>query len=378
MNRWSSNSYKKNGLKEGFKPEYLDALVRSGKGIQRHHNPVIFTLAHLARCTDTQYRDLHEFVSRKNYESEKSHYRTFTIKKRNGGRRWIHAPHPVLKIVQSWIARNILSAKSVHSSSMAYRGDCSIVDNASVHCESDWLLKLDISNFFHSISERQVYHVFKEMGYSSLLSFELARLCTKVDTWRKGNKWLNKTNPYTIKEYWVKNVGSLPQGAPTSPALSNIICQPLDETLYSLADECGATYTRYADDLTFSFIDSSRSKVLAFKRRVERELLKCGFNLNTKKTRIVPPGARKVVTGLIVNGKSPAIPRQLRDKIKADLYYCKKFGVENHCKKNKYKSIVGFANHMNGMISYVHSVNPQMAHKYWVDFKKLDLPTLIL
>jgi len=377
MNRWNSNTYQKKGLTQGFEPKYLKNLVRAGKKIQSIHKPVIFTLAHLATVSDTQYADLHKFVSRKKLGDE-HHYRTFTIKKRSGGVRWICAPHPILKVVQSWIARNILSEGEIHVSATAYRSDSSIVDNASVHCDANWLLKLDISNFFDNISEKQVYSVFKGMNYSSLLSFELARLCTKITPGRKGTKWENNRRDYVVEEYLHQNIGCLPQGAPTSPALSNIICRPLDEKLETLANLFDASYTRYADDFTFSFMDSSRNEILLFKKKVALELVKFGFELNNKKTRIIPPGARKLVTGLIVNGDKPTIPRELKDKIKADLYYCKKFGVVNHCEINEYKSIIGFANHIKGMISYIHSVDPVLAKKYWIDFEKLNLPTLVL
>ncbi|WP_019029145.1 reverse transcriptase family protein [Colwellia piezophila] len=379
MNRWNPNIYHRNGVDKGFEPDYLLTLVQSGKAINSKHKPVIFTLSHLANVTDTQYSTLHEFVSRKGYFSNiEPHYRTFSIKKRTGGHRTIHAPHPVLKKVQSWIARNILADADVHEAAKAYKRGESIVDNALPHCESEWLLKLDICDFFHNCSERQVYYVFKYMNYSSLLSFELARLCTKIDDKRPLRRWNNTNKQYKIEEYGSFRVGSLPQGAPTSPALSNLICEKLDEILFMLSLKYSACYTRYADDLTFSFNNSSRAKVLGFKCQVSNELKKFGFEINKKKTRIIPPGARKIVTGLNVNGNKPSLTRELRDKIKADLYYCKKYGVVNHCEKNKYNSIVGFSNHMNGMISFVYSVNPSLAEKYKKQYEELDLPSLVL
>jgi len=284
----------------------------------------------------------------------------------------------VLKIVQSWIARNILSCANVHDSAKAYKAGESIVDNALPHCGAEWLLKLDICDFFNHCSERQVYYVYKRMNYPSLLSLELARLCTKVDVGRPGRRWSNTDKSYSVEEYKSFRVGSLPQGAPTSPALSNLIFERLDEILFALSLGNSGCYTRYADDLTFSFNGSSRSKILEFKRKVSNELKKSGFEINIKKTRIIPPGARKVVTGLNVNGSCPALTRELRDKIKADLYYCKKYGVVNHCEKNKYKSILGFSNHMSGMISFVYSVNPSLAAKYKEQYDELNLPVLMV
>lgn len=379
MNRWNPNLYHKKGLKKGFRPEYLETLIRSGKNISSQKKPVIFTLAHLADCTDTQYSDLHAFVSRKDYHSKDNpHYRIFSIKKRGGGSRPIHAPHKVLKIVQSWIARNILSDAASHESAKAYKTGESIVDNASAHCGAEWLLKLDIRNFFHNISERQVYRVFRSMNYPALLSFEMARICTQIDCVSSEKRWKSGKGNYKIVEYSSTVVGCLPQGAPTSPMLSNLVCKDLDEVLFSMSSEHSSTYTRYADDLTFSFSNVSRSDIISFKRKVSNVLKQYGFEINREKTRLVPPGARKIVTGLLINSDKPAISRELKDKIKAELYYCHKYGVANHCKKNKYKSIIGFANHMNGLISFVNSVEPILADRYRREFEKLMLPRLTL
>lgn len=379
MNRWIPNTYHRNGLIQGYDKTYLKNLVQTGNIISATHHPVIFTLGHLSKCTNTQYDDLHSFVSRKDYLSEiEPHYRTFNIKKRTGGYRNIHVPHPVLRIVQSWIARNILRQVDVHDCAKAYKVGESIYDNALPHCGAQWLLKLDIKDFFSNISERQVYYVFRKMNYPALLSLEMAKLCTKVDHLRVGKRWSNTEKNYAVKEYLFDKVGSLPQGAPTSPALSNIVFKELDELLFMLSLNHEACYTRYADDLTFSFHSSSRAEIIAFKRLVSKELLKFGFNINPKKTRIVPPGARKIVTGLIVNTHKPSIPKEIRDKVKADLYYCEKYGVINHCVKNNYKSIIGFSNHISGMISFIYSIDPVQGGKFKKVYDKLNLPLFVL
>lgn len=379
MKRWIPNTYHRNGLQQGYDKTYLKKLVLTGKKINSAHYPVIFTLGHLSKCTNTKYEDLHGFVTRKEYFSDSEpHYRTFFIKKRTGGFREINVPHPVLKITQSWIARNILNQADVHDCAKAYKYGESIYDNAYPHCGANWILKLDIKDFFSSISERQIYYVFRGMNYPALLSLEMAKLCTKLDGLRPEKRWSNSEKKYGVKEYSFDQVGSLPQGAPTSPALSNLVFKELDELLFLLSLDHEACYTRYADDLTFSFNSSSREKLIEFKRLVSYELKKSGFNINPKKTRIVPPGARKVVTGLIVNEHKPSVPRDIRDKVKADLYYCKKFGVVNHCKKNKYKSIIGFANHLSGMISFIYSIDPILGSKYKEMYDTLKLPVLVL
>ncbi len=385
MTQWDPNLFHRKGLRNAYNVDYLKSLITVGKLIKIKNKPVIFTLAHLAAHTDTYYKDLHYFVSRHDFDishqcaksENKYHYKSFFITKRSGGKREINVPHPILSIAQSWIARNVLKAVPIHESATAYKVKSSIVKNAEIHCNCKWLLKLDLNDFFHNISEKQVFHVFKALGYPRLVSLEMARLCTMVKP-RTGKKWINNNRNYSIVDYSCEYIGCLPQGAPTSPALSNVVCFKLDEIISTLALDYNCCYTRYADDLTFSFVKANRNTILEFKNKVSHELIKYGFSINAKKTRIIPPGARKIVTGLVVNGVSPTIPRELRDKVKADLYYAKKFGVANHCKKNKYKSIIGFSNHMFGMISFIRSVDPNLANKYLLLYEELDLPILLV
>ena len=375
MEQWSPNPYLKNGLSNGFNPEYLHGLVRCGKRIKSKHKPVIFTLGHLANRTNIQTSELYTLVSRHELPQGTPPYRTSFIKKRKGGSREINAPCTVLRIVQDWINRNILQNLPVHESATAFNRNGSIVKNAKPHCQADWLLKMDIEDFFGNINEKQVFKLFRSLRYAPLLSFEMARLCTFITESSKSN---NTNKNYKITNYSSPSLGVLPQGAPTSPALSNLVCIELDKKINSLCLSEGVTYTRYADDLTFSFVGTNRDSIVEFKGKIERVLVKHGFQSNKKKMKIVPPGARKIVTGLIVNGAQPTIPRDVRDKIRSDLYYCRVNGIHEHCKANKYKSIVGFINHMSGMIAFVNSVDKNLADKYWNEFNKLDMPNLLL
>lgn len=370
MNRWNPTLYLKEGLSKNYNEDYLNKLIAIGRTIQLTNIPVIFSLSHLANLSSTRYSDLHSFVSRSTTKKDFP-YKNFTISKRAGGKRWISIPAPALMATQRWITRNILNNVPPHEVAFAYAKGRRIKRHAEKHCAADWILKVDIKDFFSNISERQVYSVFQSLGYPKLLAFEMARLCTRETPRRKGKRWNNQLEDNESNNYPSRTVGSLPQGAPTSPALSNLVCAEMDKQLERLALQVGAAYSRYADDLCFSFSNATRAKIFEAKRGISKILYANGFRENSKKTRIIPPGARKIVTGLLVNGETPSIPKEIRDKIRMHLYYSQKLGIPQHCMNRGFRSIVGFRNHLYGLIRYVCSINAQQGQKLLAQFSAL-------
>lgn len=371
MTQWNPNSFRKEGNAKGYAPEYLRALVVQGEKTVAEGVPVVFSLAHLANLSRTLYADLHGFVSRVGIERKDFPYKNFPIAKRTGGKRWISIPVPSLMAVQQWINQNILNRVVPHSAAFAYVPKRKLIDHAQRHCDSAWLIKVDIRDFFSNISERQVFDVFLNLGYPKLLSFEMARLCTRVTPKRKGARWAYATGANAISDYDSKFVGSLPQGAPTSPALSNLVCVDLDKELTHLAITKSATYSRYADDLCFSLVEGSRQVAFDLKREVSKVLWRHGFSENAKKTRVVPPGARKVLTGLNVNATVPTVPKVVRDLVRMHLHYAKKRGIPEHCKERGFRSVVGFKNHLLGLIGYVASVDAKHGVDFYLQFNGL-------
>lgn len=367
MNRWNPAHYLREGESKGFNGAYLSNLIQTGRKIQTLNIPVIFSLSHLAHLSDTRYLDLHAFVSR----THSPPYRNFTISKRSGGKRWISVPAPALMAVQSWIAQNILNNVKPHNAAFAYVKDRKVLTHAEKHCAADWILKVDIKDFFSNISERQIYKVFESLGYPHLLAFEMARLCTRETPRRKGKRWVNRLVIDQPNNYFSTTVGSLPQGAPTSPALSNLVCFEMDAQLEALSLEIGATYSRYADDLCFSFPKTTREEILKAKRNISKILYDHGFQENPKKTKIIPPGARKMVIGLLINSDVPKIPKEIRNKVRMHLYYSEKLGIPSHCKAKGFRSVIGFRNHLYGLIKYISTVNPEQGEKFLVEFNKL-------
>lgn len=371
MTQWNPNLFRKEGLSKGYDSDYLSSLVEQGEKINEKNLPVVFSLAHLANLSHTLYSDLHSFVSRSDLERKDFPYKNFTIAKRTGGKRWISIPTPVLMAVQYWINQNILNRVTPHAAAYAYVPNRKIVQHAQRHCGSAWLIKIDIKDFFGSISERQIFDIFLNLGYPKLLSFEMARLCTRATPKRKGKRWCNNISEHAISSYYSKFVGSLPQGAPTSPALSNLVCIDLDKELTLLATSHKATYSRYADDLCFSLPIGCRKSALNIKKEVSKILRKYGFSDNSKKTRIIPPGARKILTGLNINNDLPRIPKEIRDSVRMHLHYAKKNGIAFHCKERSFRSVIGFKNYLSGVIGYIYSIDLKLGQKFRKEFNSL-------
>lgn len=371
MTRWNPNLFRKEGQAKGYDQNYLNALVVQGESIVANRVPVVFSLAHLANLSRTLYSDLHGFVSRSDIHSKDFPYKNFPIAKRTGGKRWISIPVPPLMAVQQWISQNILNRVVPHTAAFAYVPKRRLLDHAQRHCGATWLVKVDIKDFFSNISERQIFQVFLRLGYPKLLSFEMARLCTRVTPKRLGSKWVNTVGDHSIPDYDCEYVGSLPQGAPTSPALSNLACIDLDRDLTSLAISSSATYSRYADDLCFSLASGSREEAFALKRAISKVLWSHGFSENVKKTRVIPPGARMVVTGLNINAEAPTIPREVRDLVRMHLHYAAKNGIPDHCKERGFRSVVGFKNHLLGLIGYIASVDAKYGAEFYKKFNTL-------
>lgn len=252
-------------------------------------------------------------------------YTHFTINKRNGTPRQIWSPIPRLKFVQRWILENILNNLMTHDAAHGFVRGKSIVTNATVHCNSALLIKLDVKDFFPSVHWRRVKGVFRHAGYPEQIATLLALLCTE------SPRQMVQQNGKTY--YVALSDRALPQGAPTSPALTNIVCLNLDRRLTGLAEKIGLRYSRYADDLTFSLPANSTSIKNAAQPSdhnhligqllgsVHKILQEEGFILNNDKTRVIRMGNQHNVTGMVVNGEGvPRVPRKIKRMLRASLH----------------------------------------------------------
>lgn len=373
---WSPQLYIDNGKKTGLAASVLQAAL---KQIQRSRSnrpplPPILSLGHLAKHVEVDYKVLRQYASRSVTES----YLRFTIAKRSGGVRHIAVPEPELKQVQTWIATEVLSKIAVHPASHAFgRGD-STVRCASVHCGASWLVKIDIADFFGSITEIQVWRAFRSLGYNPLISLEMARICTdRIPNSAKYGlpSWQVHGASYLISAYHENVLGRLPQGAPTSPMLSNIVMRSVDEEIAKIAAQFNVCYTRYSDDMTFS-TTGEFSRAIGHKliQEVAKVLMKRGLFLNRKKSAIIPPGARKVVLGLLVDRQIPALPRDFKDRLRQHLYHLQKHGIDAHAAKREFDSVGGLYRYLQGTINYAKMVDAVFAGKMHMLFERLPWP----
>ena len=231
------------------------------------------------------------------------HYHKVKLPKKGGGYRNLSVPDEVLKSIQRQISEVLLIHMPVSRYAKAYRFGSSTLRNAKHHVGKQVVLKLDILHFFDSIRYSAVKDkAFPEAIYAEPLRILLTTLCYHKD--------------------------ALPQGAPSSPAITNTILYEFDELVGHWCRERNVAYTRYCDDMTFSG-DFDPAEVVRF---VRLELRKMGFLLNEQKTRIQRPGQQQTVTGIVVNEKL-SIPTDYRRKLRQELYYCRKFGIQEHLQK---------------------------------------------
>jgi len=360
MRSWAPNTFRSEGEQQGYPPAYLSALVAEGDRLQAAGVPVIFTLGHLAKLTRVPYVFLDDVVARCS-----DPYRVFRIKKRRGGYRQIVAPDPPLLAVQRWLHENILIKTPAHSAAAAFAIGKDAIRNAQQHCDARWLVKLDVTDFFEAISERQVYRVFQHVGYAPRIAFQLSRICTRLAEGSpkyRRRRWKTK-RPERFRVLRYPLVGHLPQGAPTSPLLSNLVCVELDRELVQLAEANSCTYSRYADDIVFSAADLGRSAGEAIVREASAILGRYGLNRNRQKTLIAGPTGRRVVTGLLVDSSSPRLLHRYKQQILVHLYHARTKGIYDHCVRRNFRSLVGFKHHLDGLIGYAERVEPTFGAK---------------
>jgi len=368
---WRPQQYKRTGLKSGIDPATLNNSLAAGHivySVCPHLTPIL-SLRHLSYLSGVSYRFLRGIVARR----QEDDYKIFRIKKyrspQNNLFRIICVPEPRLMRAQRWINKNILKYGKTHPASVAYSSGCDIYKAAEPHCSCNWLIKLDIISFFESISEIRAYRAFRTLGYQPLVSFEMARICTRLGSLtniRKQSQWWVHNNDYgVISEYLNDRIGHLPQGAPTSPVLSNLAVIDFDKEIQSIADDKGLIYTRYADDLCLSTIDSNFNRAHAGEviSKIYSAMPKFGFSPNRLKTRISPPGSRKVVLGLIVNGEKPKLSRDFRMKLRQHIYYIMhpEIGPSKHAEKRGFVSVWGLRNHVEGLIAHAQSIDELFA-----------------
>ena len=333
-----------NYLGEGVSGGLNDTATDTAR-LSQAQLPVLPDAAALAAAMNIRVSEL-RFLAFSRTVSRTTHYRRFQIPKKTGGFRQISAPMYRLKDAQYWILQHILDKVPLHEAAHGFAPARSIVSNARPHVGAGVVINADLQNFFPSITYPRVKGVFRKLGYSEATATTLGLLCTEpaVD------------EVVLDGENWFVAAGQrfLPQGAPTSPAITNILCRQMDRRLQGLAQKFGFTYTRYADDLTFSASGEGEKKVNLLLKCLRQIVENEGFVLHPDKTRVMRKGSRKEVTGIVVNEK-PGVDRKTLRRFRALLHQLETQGPAGKTwghTPNLLAAIEGYAN-------YVFMVDPE-------------------
>ncbi|WP_181703270.1 retron St85 family RNA-directed DNA polymerase [Chthonobacter albigriseus] len=308
----------------GFAADAIEDVLVYAIQIANQGLPIIYDDQHFSQLVGYDLQYIYGVTN-----DQSKFYKSFTKKMRSGKKREIDQPYPSLMEIQYWILHNILEKIECSPYAKAYIKGRTLKDNARYHVGKNFIVKVDIKNFFPSIKTGSVYKLFYDCGYTK----QLATLFSRVLT-------LN---------------GHLPQGAPTSPAISNLVCRSLDEVLSTIAHDRKLSYTRYADDIAFSANEYPKFLI--------REIRSCmrdhGFELNETKTRVMRQSGRQQITGIVVN-KKMNVSKERRRRIRQELYYIEKYGIEDHIRyiNETRKNTIA---HLAGSLSYAIWIQPRSA-----------------
>ncbi len=329
-----------------------DAAKLGGAGL-----PVLHTPAELAAALGLSIPKL-RWLCFHTEAATRIHYIQFEVPKKSGGTRVLSAPHRTLAAAQQWVLREVLAKLPTEEPAHGFVPGRSTLTNAQPHAARDVVVNLDLEGFFPSIGFARVRHLFRLLGYSGAVATLLTLLCTECPRQRvvyAGTTYYVATGPR-----------GLPQGACTSPGLSNQIARKLDRRLAGLARKLGLNYTRYADDLTFSAAPGFRDKVGYLIARVRHIAAEEKFQVNAKKTRVQRPESRQTVTGLVVNA-APAVPRPQVRRLRAILHRAKTEGLaaQNRTGHPNFRSWV------EGMIAYIAMSRNDLGEKLRAELEKV-------
>lgn len=274
--------------------------------------PVINSFEHLSEQLSLTKKLLYFLTYEKNYCYHKKE-----IPKKDMTTRVLYVPCLSLKVIQKWILTEILEKINVSAQAMAFVPKKNgLKENAEFHKKNIFLLEMDITNFFGTITEKQVFKLFCNIGYGSKVAAVLTNLCTFE--------------------------GVLPQGAVTSPYIANLVCYHLDARINGYCCRKDIVYTRYADDLTFS--SNNRILLNRIEKFVKYIVTEEGFNINEKKTRYLSNDVKKTVTGITINNEEVHVDKKIKRDIRAQIF--------NSIKTKKYDD----NNQVQGKIAYVNSI----------------------
>lgn len=326
-----ATKFTEKAIENGFSTDYIKKCLSYANPLLASNLPVIYSINHFSGLVGYSVSYLKRAV-----KFQKYFYREFEINKNNGDKRTLYEPLPSLKEIQLWILDEILYKLKVSRYAKAYVPKRSIKEHTIYHTDEPFVLTLDIKEFFNSIKFESVESLFRNIGYSEKMSNLFTKLCFRED--------------------------ELPQGAPTSPYISNLVLKDFDIAISGYCIKNEIKFTRYADDLAFS----GNLNAEEIEKLVKDELSKIGLELNDEKRRLMKPNQPQLISGIIVNKKAQ-LPKKVRNSLRNEMYYIKKFGLPNHIERIKQKK-PNYIKHLMGRINYVLQINPR--DEEFIEYKK--------
>lgn len=293
--------------------------------------PVIQSLDDFSELTHISKYTLYQL----SHNSDK-YYKTYHILKRNGKKRIISQPNKKLKGLQSWILVNILERLKVSSSCKGFEKGSSTYHNAKPHINANALLTMDLKDFFSTVTQKQVFNIFKSVGYNNLVSVVFSNICTYKET--------------------------LPQGSPCSPKLANLSAWKLDVRIQGYVGKRGINYTRYADDLSFSSL--APPKIVQIIPMITKIIEEESFKINPAKTRIAGLARAKIVTGLVLSSDSIGIGKNRYKILRAMIH---RLTLPSEQLNNS------LFNQVKGWLAYLKSVDIKRLNKAKKYIKELSI-----
>ncbi len=349
------------GLPDKFDLEHREERAR------QNGMPPLGSAEDLAKALGLSVSKLRGFAFHRDVDTG-SHYVTWRIPKRTGGERTITSPKPELKEAQRWVLSNVVERLPVHGAAHGFVAGRSILTNALAHQGADVVVKVDLKDFFPSVTWRRVKGLLRKGGLPENTSTLLALMSTEAP--RELLSFRGKTL------HVAKGPRALPQGAPTSPGITNALCLRLDKRLSALSRKLGFTYTRYADDLTFSWTKAKAPKarraqgapVAVLLARVKDVVEAEGFTVHPDKTRVARKGSRQRVTGLVVNEAKDGTPAA---RVPRDVVRRLRAAIHNRLKGKPGRDGESLEQ-LKGMAAFIHMTDPVKGRMYLEQLAKLE------
>ena len=350
--------HQENLQSKGGSPELYKKIREINRLTQISNVDPIYTLTHLAIKSGLPLRVLLDLI-----EDLNSFYVDFKIKKKSKSNstklRSISAPQGELLVVQRCILGAIAETALVSDHAYAYVPRRSAYDAAIMHVGARLLIRFDIKDFFNNISSARIFRIFRSLGYPRLLAFQMTILST-----RGLDVKVREDSDSKDALYAISGQGYLPQGAPTSGVLSNIVFAEMDEELVGLSMSFGAVYTRYADDFHLSFSRKiSPDEVSEIISSVNEIIFKGGFTMNADKIQVQRNSQSLRMLGLSISSKSVSIGAPYKRKILGLLHAIEKYGLANVAERHNCRTDVELAVKLSGHFSYIFGVDRSFAMK---------------